>query len=123
MPRIVSRLPGRRRRGARGSGPHGEGRGRRIGWGLFDQGLSSLTNFGLAFVVAHFVSAKQFGAFTLVFAGYGLLLGASEGIASVPLAIRFSAVQGEPLRTATRESVGCALVIGIVSGLGCVAVS
>jgi O-antigen/teichoic acid export membrane protein len=58
-----------------------------------------------------------------VFSGYGLLLGASEGIASAPLTIRFSAAEGGRLRTAMRDSVGCTLAIGLASGAVCVLVA
>jgi O-antigen/teichoic acid export membrane protein len=96
---------------------------RRAGWGFFDQTLSSLTNFGLGIVVAATVSARQFGAFSLVYAVYGLVLGLSEGFASTPLTIRFSTREGDEFADAERKSVGSALAIGIVSGGACLVVS
>ena len=48
----------------------------------------------------------QFGAFSLVYAGYGFCLGLSEGITSTPLIVRFSAAAGSELRAAELDSVG-----------------
>src|SRR5437660_3941899 len=96
---------------------------RRAGWGFFDQGLSSATNFALTALVAGSVSVNQFGAFTLVYAVYGLFLGVCEGFASTPLTVRFSAETGSRLHAAERDSVGSALAIGLVGGIGCLSVS
>ena len=48
---------------------------RRTGWGVADQVLSSLTNFGLSVVVARAVGPAGFGSFTLVFTAFTTALG------------------------------------------------
>src|SRR5436190_5982418 len=92
--------------------------GRRAGWGLFDQTLSSLTNFGVGIVVAATVSATQFGTFALIFGAYSAIIGVSAGLTSVPLSVRFSAAVGDRLAQAERASVGAALAIGLLGSIG-----
>ena len=46
----------------------------RIGWGLTDQAVSSLTNFAVSFYLAHTLVAAQFGAFSIGQAALGELL-------------------------------------------------
>jgi O-antigen/teichoic acid export membrane protein len=96
---------------------------RRAGWGLLDQVLSSATNFALGIFVAATVTPQQFGAFSIVYGAYGICLGLSAGIASTPLIVRFSAVEGEDLRRAERSSVGAALSIGLIAGAVCLTAS
>ena len=53
---------------------------RRLGWGLADQSLSSLTNFALAVLVARQVSTAGLGAFGLAFTTYTITLGATRAL-------------------------------------------
>src|SRR4051794_3206653 len=64
---------------------------RRVGWGLGDQVLSSVTNFALTLFVAALLTPTQFGAFSVVIAVYGTFLGISAGFAASPLVVRYSA--------------------------------
>src|SRR5690348_3815297 len=85
---------------------------RRVSWGFLDQVLSSGSNFALGAYVAATVSATAFGAFTVVYAIYGVCVGVSGGLASIPLVVRYSATASPRFRAATRASVGTALVVG-----------
>jgi O-antigen/teichoic acid export membrane protein len=92
---------------------------RRASWGLGDQALSSLTNFALGAVVARSVSPESFGAFTLAFATYLLVLGLSRAVSSEPFVIRFSAVSDREWARGVASSTGTSILVGIVGGIGC----
>jgi hypothetical protein len=92
---------------------------RRAGWGVADQALSSLTNFGLSFLVARQVSARDFGAFGIVLVTYWAALGLVRALSSQPLVIRFAGVLEREWRTATSDGTGAALVVGAVCGAIC----
>lgn len=94
-----------------------EGISRRISWGLGDQAISSVTNFGLSIVVARSVDLAQFGMFSVIFASYLLLLGGSRAISSEPLSVRFSSSSKEEWRRGAVAATGLALLAGIVGGL------
>lgn len=74
---------------------------RRLGWGIADQALSSLTNFALALVVARSVSPRELGAFALVFATYTLGLGATRSLVTDALLIRASGGEVEDWRASS----------------------
>lgn len=88
--------------------------GRRVGWGLVDQALSSVTNFALAILVARSVSAREFGAFTLVLAAYAIMLGSSRALTTEAFVVRFSAVDEATHRQATKTVTGAVLLVGIL---------
>lgn len=94
----------------------------RLGWGVADQGVSSISNFALGAVVAHSLGPSRFGAFSLAYVAYGLVLNATRGIATDPLVVRFSV--GTP--TGRRRAIGAATatsaVAGTIAGLVCVAI-
>lgn len=90
---------------------------RRASWGLADQALSSLTNFAVGVVIARSVNPHEFGAFSLAFATYLVLLGASRAITSEPLLVRLSSVSQEVWRVGTRSSTGATMVVGILTGV------
>jgi O-antigen/teichoic acid export membrane protein len=96
---------------------------RRVGWGFVDQALSSGSNFALSAFVAATVSATAFGAFTIIYGVYNLVGGFSAGLASVPLVVTYSAASTERFRAAARSAVGSALVVGVLGGIVCLAVS
>ena len=93
--------------------------GGRMSWGLLDQALSSLSNFAVGIVVAHSVGLEEFGAFTLAWFTYGLILNVSRGLATDPLVVRFSGVPVADWRTAVSRTSGTAIVVGIVMGMAC----
>lgn len=96
---------------------------RRVSWSFLDQVLSSGSNFALSAFVAATVSATAFGAFTVVYAIYGVCVGLSAGLSSIPLVVRHSASSAERHRAATRASVGTALAAGTAMGLACLLAS
>ncbi len=84
---------------------------RRAGWTLGDQVLSSVSNFALGVVLARTLEPRGFGAFSLGFAAYLLILGASRALGSAVLQVRFTAAAGEAQRGAIRDATGVPLVI------------
>jgi O-antigen/teichoic acid export membrane protein len=91
---------------------------RRLGWGLADQAVSSLTNFAISLYVAHSLGPAQFGAFSLAYVTYSFVLNASRGLATDPLLVRFSGVEVSAWRRAVTSCTGTALAVGLVAGLG-----
>jgi hypothetical protein len=96
--------------------------GGRLGWGMADQAMSSLTNFGVSVYVARSLGAVEFGAFSLAFATYLILLAASRGLATDALAVRYSGAELRTWRPAVASATGTATTVGLVAGVGCVVV-
>jgi O-antigen/teichoic acid export membrane protein len=96
---------------------------RRLGWGVADQGVSSLTNFIVTLYVARSLGAAQFGAFSLAFVTYAFALNASRGVATDPLMVRVSGTDIGTWRRAVAACSGTATVIGIIIGAGVLAVT
>jgi O-antigen/teichoic acid export membrane protein len=95
---------------------------RRLGWGVADQGISSLSNFAIGLFVARSFGASSFGAFTLAFITYTVVINASRGLATDPLLVRYSGQAGRRWRSATSAATGSALVVGVTVGVLCVPV-
>jgi O-antigen/teichoic acid export membrane protein len=91
----------------------------RFGWGLADQSLSSLTNFGLGILAARSLDPRQFGAFTIAFSVYAIALSVSRVIASEPLMIRFSAVSVLEWRKGAAAATGTALLVAFLIASAC----
>jgi O-antigen/teichoic acid export membrane protein len=89
---------------------------RRLGWGVADQGISSLSNFALGLFVARSFGASSFGAFALAFITYTVVINAARGLATDPLLVRFSGPASEVWRRATSSAAGTALAVGSVTG-------
>lgn len=96
---------------------------RRLGWGVIDQAVSSLTNFAASIYIVHQLGAVQFGAFSLAYVTYGFALNASRGLSTDPLMVRFSGVEHRVWRRAVRDCTGTALAVGLVSGVVCLTVA
>ncbi len=96
---------------------------RRIGWGLADQVVSSLTNFAVSIYVVHVLGAAQFGAFSLAYVTYGFTLNASRGLAIGPLMVRFSGTDVPTWRRAVADCTGTATVVGLATGACALAVA
>ena len=62
----------------------------RLGWGVADQGVSSLGNFAFSILIAKALSPSDFGAFAIAWVTYGMILNVSRGLATDPLVVRFS---------------------------------
>jgi O-antigen/teichoic acid export membrane protein len=90
--------------------------GRRVGWGLADQAMSSLTNFAMSFYIARSLGATQFGAFSLAYVTYSFCLNASRGLATDPLLVRFSGAALPRWRRAVASSTGTASAVGLLTG-------
>ena len=73
---------------------------RRLGWGVADQGIASLSNFALGLFVARSFGASSFGAFALAFVTYTVVMNAARGLATDPLLVRFSGAESGPWRRA-----------------------
>lgn len=93
---------------------------RRLGWGVADQGISSLSNFALGLFVARTYGAGGFGAFTLAFVTYSVVLNASRGLGTDPLLVRHSGPPDAAWRRATAAATGTALTVGVAGGVLCV---
>jgi O-antigen/teichoic acid export membrane protein len=89
---------------------------RRLGWGVADQVVSSLSNFVVGIYVVHALGAVQFGAFSLAFVTYGFVLNASRGLATDPLMVRFSGTDLPAWRRAVADCTGTAALVGLVAG-------
>ncbi|WP_239381580.1 hypothetical protein [Frankia sp. CIT1] len=106
----------RRGRRQRGTG-HAGGRSKAL-WTLGDQVLSSATNALIAFTVARQVSAGQFGAFSIAFALFALIIGFSRAASTAPMGMKYADASPGIFRAATAAATGTALVLGIIAG-GC----
>ena len=89
---------------------------RRLGWGIADQMVSSLTNFAVSFYVVRTLGAVQFGVFSLAYVTYGFALNASRGLGTDPLIVRFSGTDRATWRRAVARCTGTAMVVGLVVG-------
>ena len=94
-----------------------------MGWGVADQGMSSLTNFAVNIYIARELGAEEYGAFALAFVTYAFALNASRGLATDPLLVRFSATDTPTWRRAVASSSGTAAVTGVVTGILVLAVT
>ena len=92
---------------------------RRLGWGVSDQGISSLSNFALGLFVARSFGASNFGAFTLAYITYTFVINAARGLATDPLLVRYSGDVGRRWRRATSAATGTALLVGAAAGVIC----
>ncbi|TCO35352.1 O-antigen/teichoic acid export membrane protein [Kribbella steppae] len=95
---------------------------RRVTWGLADQAVTSLVSFVVGIVVARSLGAVEFGAFSLAWVTYGVVVNISRGLATDPLAVRFSGVPRPLWKTAVASSSGMAMAVGLATGAICVAV-
>ncbi|MEU9605684.1 hypothetical protein [Streptomyces sp. NPDC048057] len=95
---------------------------RRLSWGLADQAVCSMTNFAVGIYVARSLGLSAFGAFSLTWVTYGVVLGVSRGLATDPLMVRFSGVSDASWRAAAARATGTALGVGAAVGAVCLAV-
>ena len=88
----------------------------RLGWGLADQAVSSLSNVAVSFYLVHTLTARDFGAFSLAYVTYGFALNASRGLSTDPLMVRFSGTEARVWRRAVAACTGTALGTGLTTG-------
>jgi len=91
---------------------------RRLGWGVADQAVSSLTNFAVGIYVVRELGAVQFGAFSLAYVTYTFALTASRGLATDPLLVRVSGTDRRTWRRAVARCTGTAAAVGLGTGAG-----
>ena len=92
----------------------------RLGWGVADQAVSSLSNFALGLYVARTFGAREFGAFSLAYLTYSVAINAARGLATDPLLVRHSGAESARWRSATAAASATALLVGITIGAVCV---
>ena len=88
---------------------------RRASWNLIDQVLSAATNVLLSFLVARTVSANEFGAFSVAFLLFSLMIGVSRALVGTPLSIRHSGESGEVRRATARAAFGTVLTVTLAA--------
>ncbi|MHA6784809.1 hypothetical protein ACVGOW_28010 [Pseudonocardia saturnea] len=88
----------------------------RVSWGLADQAVSSITNFTVGILVARSLGLVEFGAFSLAWVTYAVIINLSRGLATDPLLVRFSGVPVATWRTAVAQSSSTALLVGLAAG-------
>ncbi len=88
----------------------------RLGWGVADQGITSLSNFAVGLFVARTLGASGFGAFALAFVTYTVVINAARGLATDPLLVRHSGDVHRRWRRATSAATGTALMVGVCVG-------
>ena len=95
----------------------------RAGWGLADQMLSSLTNFGLGVLIARNVSREDFGSFSVAFASFLVILNISRAVSTEPFLIRYSAISTDEWRRGARAAAGASLATGALGTVVCLVVA
>jgi O-antigen/teichoic acid export membrane protein len=96
---------------------------RRIGWGLWDQAMSSISNFAVNLYIARALGSVEYGAFGLAYVTYGFALNASRGLATDPLLVRFSDTDTPTWRRAVANCTGTAVITGLATGICALAVA
>lgn len=89
----------------------------RAGWTTGDQVLVSLTNMALTVLVARALSQEGFGAFSVAFAVYSLVVGGSRALINQPLVVRYTGEGDDRFHEAARSSAGAGILLGAAAGL------
>jgi len=88
----------------------------RAGWLLTDQLVSSLTNFGMAIVVARSVGTSEFGAFSFGFGLYVFFVELNRAGVVEPLLLAYSASDHQVVRAAASRALVLGLVVSAAIG-------
>jgi hypothetical protein len=96
--------------------------GKRAGWGIADQALSSATNFAASIVIAREASASGFGAFGVAFFVYLVVVGLTRAVAAEPFLVRHSSVgrslgADDETRAEAESALGAAFACGVLGAL------
>ena len=95
---------------------------KQLAWGMVDQGFSSASNFGGSILAARMLSTTEFGAFSIGFALYVIVLGLSRAWSSEPLVVRYAASEERNQADAIRRGATTAFTAGVLGGAAlCVA--
>lgn len=97
---------------------------RHAGWGVVDQGLSSVTNFGVGLVAARTSTPEEFGAFSVAFATYLIGIGVIRAMISDVYSVQFAAgaegeSQGKRSYPFASGAWGAALGVSLVGMVAC----
>ncbi|GAA4657887.1 hypothetical protein [Kineococcus glutinatus] len=94
------------------------GLGRAV-WNLADQVVCSVNNALLAFVVANAFpdDASQFGAFSIAFTVFSIVVGLSRALATTPVSIKFAGEAPAVFRPAATAALGTAVALGAAAGV------
>ncbi len=96
----------------------------RATWSLADQGLSSLSNFGVSLVAARELPGSGFGSYVLAFYAYTLCLGVAYAVGSEPYQVRFSHTPfSADLRRARGQLLGTTLAVALMGTILLLAVA
>lgn len=100
---------------------HARGVTGRFGWALADRALVSLTALAVGVFLARWLGVQEFGAFSMAFAAFLLVLAAVRGLTSDALALHHDS-NGDPMtwRWAVASATGTAAVVGLAAGVACV---
>ncbi len=104
----------RSRRPARGPALLRSDGARRARWGIVDQGLSSVTNFGVTAAAAHYSDPERFGAFSFGFAVYILSLWVARSLVAEPYVVRLTQADPDARRQEGAKALGTSAVLGVV---------
>lgn len=86
---------------------------RSTAWGVGDQVISSVTNFGILVLVARTVSPDQLGVFAIFIAAYSTVAFVNESLVSEPFVVRFSSTTRVSQATGLAAATGCSVVLGL----------
>ena len=95
---------------------------RAAGWGIADQGIYSLTNLGLTFLVASSVSAAEFGAFATIYVCYLVVYGLVDGSVGEVFTIEYSGTRRSQWQPALRAAAGATLTLALLVTIACLLV-
>ena len=102
-----------------GSGAFGRG----ASWAVMDQAVSSLTNFGLSYLVLRWYGLADFGVFTIAYISYSLALAFNRAVVCQPMVIRYSGVGRDEWRREAARATGAGALVGLCLGAVAAAVS
>jgi hypothetical protein len=93
----------------------------RLGWAVADRALTSLTGLAVGVFLARWLGVQEFGAFSMAFAAFLLVLAAVRGLTNDALALHHDANR-DPVtwRWAVASATGTAAVVGVAAGAACV---
>ena len=98
---------------------------RSTAWGVADQAISSVTNFGILVLVARNVSPGQLGVFAIFIAAYSTVAFVNESLVAEPFVVRFTSTNRASHDTGLAAATGCSLGVGLalslVMGVGAIA--
>lgn len=103
-----------------GDSPAGGQRSRAV-WNIADQALSSLSNAAMSIVVAKLTTEDDFGRFALAFSVFSFTSGLAKAATATPYVIASTSVGHLLARRRGADAAGLATLIGLASGLICIA--